>query len=236
MNRTLELMKRYNVTGVVSGSVERVRGWRGAEPDRVIPALESWGQHPIETIRAGVAKGDIRVLGELEFQYFGLSPSDPLPEQYFALAEELDIPVGLHMGPGPPGAPYVGRPKYRVGLGDPLLLEETLIRHPKLRSYVMHAGYPMADRMIGLLYAHPQVCVDIAVLNWSEPRSEFYSYLRRLVVAGFGKRILFGTDQMLWPETIRIAIETVEWADFLSTEEKRDILYNNAVRFLRLKQ
>jgi predicted TIM-barrel fold metal-dependent hydrolase len=41
---------------------------------------------------------------------------------------------------------------------------------------------------------------------------------------------------MLWPETIRIAIETVEWADFLSTEEKRDILYNNAVRFLRLKQ
>jgi uncharacterized protein len=39
---------------------------------------------------------------------------------------------------------------------------------------------------------------------------------------------------MIWPETIDLPIETIQSADFLSEEQKRDILYNNAVRFLRL--
>ena len=30
-----------------------------------------------------------------------MSPADPAPEPYFALADELDVPVGLHMGEGP---------------------------------------------------------------------------------------------------------------------------------------
>jgi hypothetical protein len=39
---------------------------------------------------------------------------------------------------------------------------------------------------------------------------------------------------MNWPEALPRAIEAIETADFLSQEQKRDILYNNAVRFLRL--
>jgi hypothetical protein len=31
-----------------------------------------------------------------------------------------------------------------------------------------------------------------------------------------------------------VAIETIETADFLTPEQKRDIFYNNAARFLRL--
>ena len=50
--------------------------------------------------------------------------------------------------------------------------------------------------------------------------------------AGFGKRILWGSDQMVWPRAIDVAIETIEKAPFLTGEEKRDIFYNNAVRFL----
>jgi predicted TIM-barrel fold metal-dependent hydrolase len=34
-----------------------------------------------------------------------MSPADPVLEPYFALAEELDIAIGLHMGEGPPGGP-----------------------------------------------------------------------------------------------------------------------------------
>jgi len=66
------------------------------------------------------------------------------------------------------------------------------------------------------------------------PRKHFHAQLRRLVEAGFGKRILFGSDQMIWPDTIRLAIETIEAADFLSQEQKRDIFCRNAARFLRL--
>lgn len=39
---------------------------------------------------------------------------------------------------------------------------------------------------------------------------------------------------MIWPETIPIALETIQQAPFLTEEQKRDILYNNAARFLRL--
>jgi len=47
---------------------------------------------------------------------------------------------------------------------------------------------------------------------------------------------MFGSDQMRWPEAIGMAIEGIESASFLSQEQKRDIFYDNAARFLRLKE
>jgi predicted TIM-barrel fold metal-dependent hydrolase len=88
--------------------------------------------------------------------------------------------------------------------------------------------------MIGLLYAHPQVYVDIGVIAWILPKPEFHHYLGRLVQAGFADRIMFGSDQMVWPDLIGDTIEAVESATFLSPEQKRAIFYDNAARFLRL--
>jgi predicted TIM-barrel fold metal-dependent hydrolase len=47
---------------------------------------------------------------------------------------------------------------------------------------------------------------------------------------------MFGSDQMYWPEAIGLAVDGVDSATFLTPAEKRDILYGNAVRFLRLEQ
>lgn len=229
--RTLAILERYNITAVASGPPALVRAWQASAPGRIIAGtLEA----PLDSLRHWAATGAIKVLGELSFQYQGLRPTDSLPAAYFDLAEELDLPVGLHVGLGPPGAAYIAAPTYRMGLSNPLLLEEILVRHPKLRLYVMHAGWPMIDQMIGLLYAHPQVYVDIGVLDWWLPRPEFHGYLKRLVDAGFADRIMFGSDQMIWPEAIPIAVRAIETAPYLSAKQKRDILYNNAVRFLRL--
>ena len=152
-------------------------------------------------------------------------------------AEELDIPVAIHLGEGPPGGVHIiGPPTYRVKLGSPFLLEEVLVRHPKLRVYVMHYGSPLVDEMIAMLYSHPNLYVDIACNNWAFPRKQFYEHLRRMVEAGFEKRIMFGSDQMIWPGTIDKAIESVERAPFLTQSQKRDIFYNNAARFLRLSK
>jgi predicted TIM-barrel fold metal-dependent hydrolase len=38
-------------------------------------------------------------------------------------------------------------------------MEEVLVRHPRLRVYLMHAGYPMLDDLLAVMYAHPQVYV-----------------------------------------------------------------------------
>src|SRR5581483_6320702 len=181
MKQTLTLLERYNITAVTSGPPSLVQQWMAVAPKRIIPGITANGQIPADTLRKLAAEGNLKVLGELTFQYAGRLAGDPAAESYFALAEELDLPVGMHVGPGPPGAPYVGTPNYRMRLSDPLLLEDVLVKHPKMRFYVMHAGWPMGDRMVGLLYAHPQVYVDIAVIDWFLPRKEFHAYLKRLV-------------------------------------------------------
>ena len=111
-----------------------------------------------------------------------------------------------------------------------------LVRHPRLRLYVIHYGSPLVDEMIAVLFSHPQVYVDISGNDWAQPRPHFYGQLRRLVDAGFIKRIMWGSDQMVWPRAIDVAIEALESAPFLSAEQKRDIFYNNAARFLRLSE
>ena len=111
MRRTFDVMERYNVVGVASGPIEVVTRWRAAAPGRIIPALISGGEVPLDSIRTWSGEGTIRVLGELTFQYAGLAPNDSLPESYYALAEQLDLPVGVHFRLGPPGASYIGTSK-----------------------------------------------------------------------------------------------------------------------------
>jgi uncharacterized protein len=70
---------------------------------------------------------------EVSPQYDGVALDDPRWQPYFALAEELDVPVGVHLGEGPPGGPYWAARSYRARLTTPLQLEKLLIRHQKLR-------------------------------------------------------------------------------------------------------
>lgn len=46
---------------------------------------------------------------------------------------------------------------------------------------------------------------------------------------------MFGSDQMVWLEAIELAIERVRSASYLSPQQKRDVLFNNAVRFFGWK-
>jgi hypothetical protein len=41
-------------------------------------------------------------------------------------------------------------------------------------------------------------------------------------------------DAAMWPQVVGIGIEALEPAEFLTETQKRDILYSNAARFLRL--
>ena len=234
-------MKRLNVTAVVFGDPASVAKWKEAAGDRVIPGT-GFGRDDgsdskrvdLDELRKDFTTGGFKVMGEIGLQYEGISPSDPSVDKYFALAEELDIPIAIHMGTGGSGRANVTTPKYRGSMGDPLLLEELLARHPKLRVQVMHAGYPMMDNMLTLLGANSHVYVDVAGLIWSYPLKEVNRYIERLVDAGFEDRVMFGTDQMEWPGLMAYSISIIQNADYLTPQQKRDILYNNAARFLRL--
>jgi uncharacterized protein len=236
---SLETARRCGIVmGATSGKPGTVATWREADPDLVIPAIElDLPPRPgaeLDALRRRVESGEIKVIGEVLAAYDGVRPDDPSYEPLFALAEDLDVPIGIHMGPGPRGACRRGSPAFRASACDPLLLEEPLRRHPGLRLYVMHAGWPMIERTIALLWEHPDVYVDVGVINWYIPRPSFHRYLGQLIEAGFEDRIMFGSDQMRWPDAIPLAIEGVESASFLTDAQRSAIFYDNAARFLRL--
>ncbi len=210
LERNLAVIAANNVYGVLSGSREMVDRWMAAAPGRFLPGLA-----------------------------FKLNDESPTPddlrlEPYWAALEANDIPAGIHVGTGPPGVIYLGATSYRARLHSALTVEEVLASHPSLRIYLMHAGYPMLDDLLALMYAHPQVYVDIGVIVYTLPRDAFYHYMEGIFTAGFGKRVMFGSDQMVWPEAIARSIQIVNDAPFLSDEQKRDVLFWNAARFLRL--
>ena len=199
----ISTMKRLNMTIVVSGDAGVIRNWQNAaEPGRVIPSLSlsSSKDMTVMAFTDSLSSGFYKVMGETAPQYQGMSPSDTSLDAYFAAAEKLNIPVAIHMGTGGNGVANYTSPKYRASLGNPLLLEDLLARHPKLKIWVMHAGYPMINEMIALMGANAYVYVDIAGMIWSYPLAEVNDYIKRLVQAGFGKRIMYGTDLMIWPK------------------------------------
>ncbi len=242
MRAVLAEWERLNVTAVVMGDPASVRKWKAAAPARVIMGTSFMNSptagafDPVDQLRSHFTTGGFQVMGEIGLQYQGMSPSDPSVDKYFALAEQLDVPVGIHMGTGGSGRANVAMPKFRGSMGDPLLLEELLARHPKLRLWIMHAGYPMIDNLLTLLQANSHVHVDVAGLIWSYPRLEVDRYIQRIVEAGFGDRILFGTDQLVWPKLMETSIDVIDRASYLTPQQKRDILYNNAARFLRIER
>ena len=229
----IQKINDLNVYMVASGDAGVLHDWHKAAPDRIIPSLgiSNASGLSVEAFKDSLSGGFYKVMGEVAPQYQGMSPSDMSLDAYFAVAEELGIPVGIHMGTGGNGMANITAPKYRASLGRPFLLEDMLERHPKLKIWVMHAGYPMIDEMIGLMGAHAYVYVDLAGFIWSYPLEEIHRYLNRLVQAGFGKRIIYGTDLMVWPDLFETSVGVIQNANYLSYEQKRDIFFNNAIRF-----
>lgn len=234
----LETIERLNITAVVFGDAKMLYRWKNAAPGRIIPGIGVSAPEDItvKSMRDSLSSGYYKVMSECAPQYNGMSPSDMTLDEYFAIAEELDIPVGIHMGTGGNGMTNISGSKFRAAMGNPLELEDLLHRHPKLRVWVQHAGYPFTDELIAVMGWNAYVFLDLSGFIWSYPLEEIHMVIKRLVQAGFGKRIMYGTDFMGYPKMIEASIGVIQNASYLTEEQKRDILYNNAARFLRIDE
>ena len=237
-DQTIAALKRNNARAVLSGFPDEVAEWMELAPEMFIPGralniVRDEGVTP-EVLGQEYRGGGFKVLGEVSNQYAGILADDPQFEAYWDLAAELDFPVGIHTGIGPPGAPNGLAPS--MELQSPRVLMPILKKHPSLRVYLMHAGYPFMDDLKAMLYFFPQLYVDTGVLQLAVPREEYYAYLEELVRAGYIDRIMFGSDQMNWPGLIEEGIRAINDAPFLSYDQKKDILHDNAVRFFRLEE
>jgi hypothetical protein len=155
--QTVSVLERRNIIGVLSGPPELVLHWQGESPNRFIPALafleggvDFSNDLSPEQVRELIESEGFAVFGEVESQYGGISPIDERMSPYWALAEELDIPVEIHMGEGPPSVSTL-IPTYRARLTSPYQLENVLTKHPNLRVYVMHYASPLIEEMIAML-------------------------------------------------------------------------------------
>jgi len=241
MDIMLTTLKDNNVVKVIaSGNVTTVGKYQMADPGRVIPGFDYpfKGNNSLPdtaTFVRYIQEKKLSVFGELALQYEGKTLADPELEPYLAICERLGIPVALHTGMSFPNTTYTCCPKFRTSLGNPQLIEEVLVKHPKLKIQLMHLGFPYLQETKAILNVYPQVYADIGAIVWSRPLPEFYSYLKSFIDGGFGKRIMYGSDQMAWPDAIPLAIQNVENAPFLTEEQKQDIFYNNAARFYNIK-
>ncbi len=79
--RTIEVMERRNIYGVLSSAPDHVEAWRRAAPERFIPALSfSLGADDVispDSIRHLILDGKVEVFGEIENAYDGIAPDDP---------------------------------------------------------------------------------------------------------------------------------------------------------------
>jgi len=238
----LEAMKRHHIVkAIASGPLNIVYQWKAAAPDVVIGSplfpIPKLAPYPSpDQLRADYSSGRLGALGEVTAIYDGFSPSDMKFDEYYRIAEQMEIPVGIHTGIGIPEASYGCCPGFRIGLANPLNVEDLIVRHPKMKLYIMHAGYPYLDAALALMNAYPAVYADLAAIDWLLPRAEFQAYLQKLMRAGMGKRLMFGTDEIVWPDAFGVAIDNINSADFLTPAQKSDIFYNNAARFLGLEK
>lgn len=234
MEGTLDAMDRNGITLAFVSTYDLVNldKWLDRAPDRFRAGV-LWGpgvpMHSPDELRARYAEGRLAMIGELAPQYAGLPPTDSSVAPYFDLAEELDVPVLVHMtAVGGTGDDYL------ASAGRPLALEPVLKRHPGLRVNVENSGYPFGDEIIALFAQYPGVYGDLSRISWYLPRDAFYDYVRKLVRAGYGDRLMFGSDQAWWPEVIEDAVDAIRSAPFLSSDQKCAIFSGNARRFFRL--
>jgi predicted TIM-barrel fold metal-dependent hydrolase len=239
LKKTIEYMNRNNVVkALVSGDNQMVKSWVQAYPDRFLPSFSpdmSIQDHPsaAKQFEKEIEEGKWRAMGELGLPYAGLPLNDPLLFPYYEICERKKIPVFFHTGLDGPNPQLLVSPKFRLELGDPLLLQDIVIRFPNLKVVIMHMGWPFPDHALYMLYAYPNVYLDTAVVNWILGQSVFDRMLKEAVQTVGSDRILFGSDQMAWPQMITPAVEAIKKADYLTENDKRRILSENAKELLK---
>ncbi|MEM9647065.1 MAG: amidohydrolase family protein [Bacteroidota bacterium] len=238
LKETIAEMDKNKVEyAVISGSMESISAYTTADA-RFIPGyMDDDNLIPIREFEQGIKDGKIKVFGEITAVYGGTTLNDPKYAPYLELCETYDIPVAYHTGGGPPMTPYRCCPNFRISYGDPFLIEDVLVKYPKLRLYLMHGGEVFFEHAVRMMSLYQQLYIDIGVLLWVDPIVKDYAIrlLKLAKEANVLDRVMFGSDQMVWPGSISASIDFLNQQDYLTAEEKHLILSGNAKRFLKIE-
>lgn len=252
MRRSIAGMQEHNVVlATASGPQAFLERYRQEIPDRLLlapvfpcdnglnpnwfryPCFDSGAEFPdVAWLREKYENGSYQVMGEIYTQYSGMAYDDPRMAPYYELAQELGIPVAFHTHSAPPLTANRCCPKFRISFGDPMTLEEVLIKYPKLKVQIMHANPLVYPMLLDLMSQYPKIYVELSPFQRILRREKFHRLLASFKEAGVLGRVMFGTDG----DDYGSALEAYRSADFLTAGELEGILCKNAARFLRRQE
>ena len=202
------------------------------EPDL---SLEDHTEAALE-FEKNIINGRYAALGELGLIYAGIPLNTPDLYPYYEIAQKHDIPVFIHTGFSGPNPQQILSPAFRISTANPLLLEDVIIDFPDLKIVMMHMGWPFFDEALYILGSYPNVYMETSVAIWLLGDQLFNRLLREAVATAGSDKILFGTLQMAWPEVIGRSVKTIQEAEYLSHDEKRAILWENAATLFEIEE
>ena len=227
----LELDKNNIRWAVVSGHDELIDKWMAKHPNRLIRSYApDLGKPDFRTqdhdslakqLAKQIANKEIRAIGELGLAYNKMPLNEKVLWPYYRVAEGK-VPVFFHTGLGPR--------RNHGEFNNPKFLSDIATAFPKLIIVACHMGEGQHDELIEVMLEHENIYADISVVNWvSQDLCD--TALKMLKEKGLLKRVLYGSDQMIFPELVSRSVMFVEGAG-LSDEEKHAVFWGNAARIL----
>ena len=176
-------------------------------------------ERPVDELEELVRNQGFRGL-KLYPTYQHFYPNEAKIYPLYAKAQELEIPVLLHIG----SSIFTGA---RLKYGDPIYLDDVAVDFPKLKLLQAHSGRPFwYEKASALARIHENVYMEISGL----PPQNLLTYFPDL--ERIAHKVIYGSD---WPGVPTFKENIVALKGLNISEDAKDkILGENAARLLKL--
>jgi len=204
-------------------------------PDKLIGfgAVNPWENDPVAEVRRCVEQLGLCGLKLLPI-YAELPPNHRKWNPIYQIAQELRLPVLLHMG-----THFL--PNLPLKCTQPLDLDEVAINFPELTIIAAHLAHPWVADAVVVIRKHPNLYADISGLSDFRPYGSLYQGLVYAMEYDVLGKLLFGTDLPLTApaEEMQRLREINRYAEGtnlprIPAEAIDDIIEKNAQRALQL--
>lgn len=130
--------------------------------------------------------------------YTGVPANDSRFIELYKKAEQLRIPVTIHMG-------FCGHHVAMLEYQRPTLLDQVAGVFPDLKLIVAHLGWQWANETIFLMLRHKNVYADLASYPAFVPYGHFVNTMSWIKKVGLIERVMWGTDFPLTGHKVDLA-------------------------------
>jgi uncharacterized protein len=155
------------------------------------------------------------------------APNDGSAYPLLEVAQELGLPALFHTGQTGIGAGLPGGAGIKLGLSNPMLLDEVAATFPGLTIIMAHPSFPWQDEALAVATHKPNAFIDLS--GWSP--KYFPPQLVRYANTLLQDKVLFGSDYpMITPDRWLADFDKLE----IKPAVRPKILKQNAARVLGL--